>query len=85
MRVCSSGFSILPQMGYAVKSFGQLGYGLVHGFDLSTYGRVYLHTGAINRAPTVRATSDGPGGHGRRFHPGLCHALQYVCAMLAMR
>jgi hypothetical protein len=39
MSAHSSGFSILPQMGYAVKSFGQLGYGLTPGFDKSTHGR----------------------------------------------
>jgi hypothetical protein len=79
MSAHSSGFSILPQMGYAVKGFGQLGYRL-------TMGSINRHTGAINLAPTVcRATSDGSAGRGQMFHPGLCHAWQYVCVMLVAR
>jgi hypothetical protein len=86
MSAHSSGFSILPQMGYAVKGFGQLGYRLTMGSINQHMGAINQHTGAINLAPTVcRATSDGSAGRGQMFHPGLCHAWQYVCVMLATR
>jgi hypothetical protein len=57
MRVCSSGFSILPEMGHVVKGFGQLGQ-----------RRENWHKGAINLAlPSVVPLLTGLPGMGKCF------------------